>query len=362
MEMNTRLQVEHPVTEFITGLDLVEWQLRVAAGEALPSMTPRIDGHAIEVRIYAEDPSQEYRPSVGKLIHLRTPATESGVRIDTGVRRGDRIGIEYDPMIAKLIVHGTDRPEALRRLQVALSEFEVVGVETNLRLLRGIAADADFAAGGVDTGFLGRHPELLAPPATDPPPAAIAAAVLAVTGRDRAESPSPWAARDSWRMNLEGSRSVPLRYGTATITVAVRALPDGASRLTWGSQTHVAALHAEALHLDERVIRCTAIDAGATVVAIVAGQNHAFECSDPLAPPDSTKASAGRIMAPIPGRVASVLVAPGDHVKRGQALVVLEAMKMELTLSAGADGVVRDVRCRKGDMVEERVELVTFAD
>ena len=163
MEMNTRLQVEHPVTEAITGQDLVEWQLRVAAGEPLPLLQDAlaIDGHAIEVRLYAEDPAREYRPSTGTLRHLRQPQPGDGIRIDTGVRQGDAISIYYDPMIAKLIAHGADRGEALRRMEAALAEYEVAGVQTNLDLLRAVVASEGFASGHFDTGYLVKHPDLL---------------------------------------------------------------------------------------------------------------------------------------------------------------------------------------------------------
>ncbi|MBV9811777.1 MAG: biotin/lipoyl-binding protein, partial [Acetobacteraceae bacterium] len=362
MEMNTRLQVEHPVTEAITGLDLVEWQFRVAAGEPLPTLAPTLRGHAIEVRLYAEDPAHDYRPSVGLLSHLVMP---DSVRVETGVRAGDRIDVHYDAMIAKLVASGTDRAEALRRLSTALRATEIAGVVTNLGLLRGIVSHAEFAAGGVDTGFLARHPELAALGAAPPPPEAIAAAALAVLARDPPPD-GPWAVRDAWRMNMAGHRRIHLRAGDAALTVAARPLPAGPlpaglTELAWHDRVHRAALHGKTLVLDDRTSRVAVLDAGNAVTAIVDGGNHRFTLVDPLAPPATEAASAGRTIAPIPGRVASVLVKPGDRVTRGQPLVVLEAMKMELTLSAASDGEVREVRCRAGDMVEEQVELVTLA-
>jgi 3-methylcrotonyl-CoA carboxylase alpha subunit len=372
MEMNTRLQVEHPVTEMITGLDLVEWQFRVASGETLPSLEPRIDGHAIEVRLYAEDPAREFRPSVGTLLHLKMPEPSPEIRIDTGVRQGDRIGIDYDPMIAKLIVHAADREGAVRRLGAALAECEIAGVQTNLALLRAIADNSEFGAGGIDTGFLGRYPDLLGTATTEPPSVAIAAATLAVLARldpygapDSADAHSPWSARDSWRLNVQGARAVVLRHGDTAITVTATAIAD-AHRLQWGDADHVACATSAGtrmvLRLDDETRPISVIDLSDRVITIVDGVSHSFDIVDPLVPPAAASAAAGRTIAPIPGRIASVLVAPGDAVKRAQPLVVMEAMKMELTLTASADGVVAEVRCRVGDMVEDGWELVTFAD
>ncbi|MDE2198686.1 MAG: acetyl-CoA carboxylase biotin carboxylase subunit [Rhodospirillales bacterium] len=372
MEMNTRLQVEHPVTEAITGQDLVEWQLRVAAGEALPLRAEElsITGHAFEVRLYAEDPARDFLPSVGQLAHLHLPAA---ARIDTGVREGDTITPNYDPMIAKLIVHGGDRAEALRLLAAALAQCEIVGVQTNLALLRAIAGQAEFAAAAFDTGFIARHPELLAPGEAAPPEAVAAAALAVLAARAAAarvaEDPhSPWAAQDSWRMNLPGAQRVDLRQGSEVLTI--RAAPqEGEGRLlTWEGARHVAALREEepgrlSVLLDGMVTRLALVRTAAeSLTVILAGRNHVFFLVDPLSPPRAEAAGGGRIAAPIPGRVASVLVAPGDAVRRGQALIVLEAMKMELTLSAAMDGVVASLRCAEGDMVQEGVDLVTFEE
>jgi 3-methylcrotonyl-CoA carboxylase alpha subunit len=370
MEMNTRLQVEHPVTEMITGFDLVEWQLRVAAGEALPSLAPGIDGHAFEARIYAEDPARDFLPSVGTIAHLRAPVAGEGVRVDTGVRAGDRISVDYDPMIAKLIVHGADRDAALRRLRAALASYEVVGVQTNLGLLRALAAHPAFAAGEVETGFIPLHPEVLATGGADAT-LAIAAVALAVAD-DRAlaggnDSGSPWAAADSWRMNLPGWQTILLRHGEAVLSIAARHEADGVARLTWdghdGPVRRIATgVGRTAIQLSDRsgdvaIIR----DGGDRVIAVCDGINHVFDLIDPLAPPEAAAGGGGKVVAPIPGRIASVLVTAGDAVTRGQKLVVLEAMKMELALSAPADGIVGAVRCAVGDMVEEGRELVVMA-
>jgi 3-methylcrotonyl-CoA carboxylase alpha subunit len=359
MEMNTRLQVEHPVTEAITGQDLVEWQLRVAAGERLPVLQHElaIDGHAFEVRLYAEDPTKGFIPSVGTLAHLMLP---DNARIESGVRAGDRITPDYDPMIAKLIVHGPDRPAALGLLRAALARCEVVGVQTNLALLAGIAGDADFRAGEVDTGFIGRHPELLVAPVATP--AVIAAAALAVLDRRAAaaqvpgEPHSPWSAVDCWRMNAPGHQTILLDG----LSIAAHPGGDGVWRLQWDGESIVATKRADGITLDGVVSRMTVVPEAGRIIVIADGINHVLTPVDPLRPPAAESVGGGRVMAPIPGRIASVLVAPGERVARGQVLLVLEAMKMEMSLTASMDGVVASLRCAAGDMVQEGVDLVTF--
>ena len=346
MEMNTRLQVEHPVTEAITGLDLVEWQLRVAAGERLADTVGKVHGHAIEARLYAEDPARDFLPAVGVLAHLRLPG---GVRVDSGVRAGDRITPDYDPMIAKIIAHGPDRDAALRRLRDALAQTEVAGVQTNLGLLRGIAAHPEFAAGGVDTGFIARHADTLLAPAGPPPAEAFVAAALGVL-RVRAAAAvvagdpySPWGSTESWRLNLDAAQQVVLRC--AGVTHVVRA---GGSGGMWAVE-HDGVVRPAALWADggKDLLRCgdvtcpvSVLPAPGQIIVVLRGATFLFELIDPLAPPHSENAGAGRVMSPVPGRVASVLVQPGDAVSRGQPLVVVEAMKMELTLAAPQDGTV----------------------
>jgi 3-methylcrotonyl-CoA carboxylase alpha subunit len=372
MEMNTRLQVEHPVTEMITGQDLVEWQFRVAAGEHLPRTQDelRINGHAIEVRIYAEDPSRNFLPSTGGLEHLRTPQETGEVRIDLGVRQGDRISADYDPMLAKLIVHGPDRATALRRLSAALDEFEVVGIQTNIAFLRTVVAQPTFAAGDFDTGFIARHGHVLAAPTGPPPPLAVAGAVASVL-RERVTSArapddpfSPWAEADKWRANLEGAQTVWLRHGAETLAVRARSLPAG-WRLEWSGSAHEVLLHhAEGarwtVQFDDRVRHVSVVRGCDRITVVVDGVPQIFDLLDPLLPPHAEAVGSGRVIAPIPGRIASVLVKPGDTVSRGQVLVVVEAMKMELSLTAAADGVVSAVNCGIGEMVEEGRDLVDF--
>jgi 3-methylcrotonyl-CoA carboxylase alpha subunit len=385
MEMNTRLQVEHPVTEMITGQELVEWQLRVAAGEPLPRRQDqlRISGHAIEARIYAEDPARDFLPSIGTLIHLRQPTETADVRVDTGVRQGDAITPNYDPMIAKLIVRGDDRAAAVQRLAAALAQYEVVGVQTNLGLLRAIAAHPAYARAELDTGFIARHADALLP--TPAPSAAApsdtaettiwAAATLAVLADRRAARAadaaasadpwSPWNVADAWRMNGDGYQDLVLRHAETSVTLRAHPAEDGTYRLDLPSgRVHAEAVEDPAtgmtLRVDGVLHRLRVVRRSGDLVVILRGHNHVLHLIDPLAPPQREDVGSDLVIAPIPARVARILVAPGAVVRRGAPLVVLEAMKMELTLFAPADGTVATVRHQVDDMVEEGTELVTF--
>ncbi len=372
MEMNTRLQVEHPVTEFVTGLDLVEWQLRIAAGETLPVAAEdlRLRGHAIEARLYAEDPARGFLPSTGRLAHLRLPAADERVRVDTGVRRGDAISPYYDPMIAKLIVFGADRPAAVARLRAALDECEVVGVHTNLDLLRAIAGNEAYAAGDVDTGFIGRNPEVLhTAPALADQAVAQAAAVIDVLQHQIAVVPvadadpfSPWGAGDAWRLNGEGYQDLVLREGENVIALRAHRVAEGAWRLDGRDRSVVAEVDAggTALWLDGVLHRATVVPRAGGRTVVLRGRNHDIMVEDPLAPPLAQRAAEGRLTAPIPARVTRVMAQAGDKVVKGAVLVTLEAMKMEISINAPFDGVVQAVRHAAGDMVEEGTVLVEF--
>ena len=355
MEMNTRLQVEHPVTEAIIGQDLVEWQLRVAAGERLPLLADQlaISGHAFEARVYAEDPGRDFMPSVGVLSHLRAP---EGVRVDSGVREGDRIGSDYDPMIAKLIVHGPTRQAALDRLSQALREYEVVGVRTNLGLLRRLAGHPAFRAGEVETGFIAAHPEVLGEDDVVPIKVVVAAALTVLAPGDAI---SPWDLGDAWRMNLEGWRTIHLRSGDGDVVVRAGRAPGG-WRLDWGAISCTASLEAGVLRLDGVVQTIRTRRLADQIAVFDAGGTVLFDIVDPLAPPVGAVVGGGRVLAPIPGRVVAVLVATGDAVRKGQKLVVVEAMKMELALTAAFDGAVTAIHCAPGDMVAEGRELVVL--
>ncbi|MBL0290893.1 MAG: acetyl-CoA carboxylase biotin carboxylase subunit [Betaproteobacteria bacterium] len=374
MEMNTRLQVEHPVTEMITGLDLVEWQLRVAAGEPLPRRQDElaIDGHAIEARIYAEDPGRGFLPSIGTLAHLRAPAAQAGVRVDTGVRAGDEISPYYDPMIAKLVVHGDDRAAALRRLAEALAGCEIVGVATNVAFLQRVVAHAAFASGRVDTGLIARHHDALFPaPAPTPADAILAAALAEVQGLVRARAAaaaaagdpgSPWHAVDPWWPN-SALHAIALSFADADLRHDVAVRRDGAGWRMLHEGRDVRALVRER---DGRlVITADGAEFVATVVAhgeerhvFLAGAHWRLQRVDRLAHAGEDDSHGGHLMAPMSGTVVAVLVRAGDVVERGTPLLVLEAMKMEHTIVAPAPGTVVAVNYAAGERVREGADLV----
>ncbi len=379
LEMNARLQVEHPITEMIARQDLVEWQLRVACGERLPLTQQQLEmrGHAIEARICAEAPDRGFLPSTGVLQHLRQPREDEDLRIDTGVRQGDRITPDYDPLIAKLIVRAEDRAAAIQKLNRALADFEIVGVAANLDLLRAIAAHPAFIAGEIDTCFVERRlDQLAAPPLTEGDETAIlAAAAAARLGDLRAQEAaaavksgdpwSPWGVGDAWRIDGRGRQAIIFNRRGTCITLRAEPLPDGSYRLETPARTVlVHAAESEegmSLRVDGalRKVRVVREDSGLAV--ILAGRNHSLRYVDPLAPPHVEISGALQLTAPLPARVTRVLVATGDFVKKGAALIVLEAMKMEITLTAPSDGLVADIRYGEGDVAPEGAELVVLA-
>ncbi len=374
MEMNTRLQVEHPVTEMITGQDLVEWQLRVAAGEPLPLTQEAlaIEGHAVEARLYAENPVNRFLPSTGTLHRLRLPEETEHVRVDTGVREGDTVTVHYDPMIAKLIVWDRDRASALRRLEGVMRAVQVAGVQTNAGFLAEIAASEAFRNADIDTGFIDRHLDALVPVSGEVPSEIKALAALYVL-ETRRQAPqrfahgdphSPWGALDGWRVGARASETVRfggdesfeigITHGEETVTLEI-----GGTRIEargdlseYGIVTAVLdgkRSQAGVLALKDRIV--------------ILHRGHAFEVTphDPLAGAGAEAEGAATIAAPMPGKIISVHAAKGDQVKRGQPLVVLEAMKMEHTLSATRDAEVETIAVSPGDQVEEGAVVVTFA-
>ncbi|HSV19574.1 MAG TPA: acetyl/propionyl/methylcrotonyl-CoA carboxylase subunit alpha [Casimicrobiaceae bacterium] len=380
MEMNTRLQVEHPVTEMVTGLDLVEWQLRVAAGEPLPRSQDgvRADGHAIEARLYAEDPGRGFLPSIGRIVHWRMPVASDRVRVDTGFRTGDEVSPYYDPMLAKLIVWGEDRERARAQMLHALRACEVAGVATNLDLLERIVAHPDFAAGRLDTGLIERHRDALLGVAAHAPDAAFMAAAfadyVALRKARRAEAAqsadpwSPWAATDAW-WNGSAQRAVMLDFadGASVRTIAVEPQQDGSAVLRDGPRTAGArlAVHGERVHLDMTdgpSDDYAVVHAGAVLHVFGNGVRTALTRVDRLAHAGEAPAHAGHLMAPMSGTIVAVLVKPGDTVAQGAPLVILEAMKMEHTIAAPAAGIVEAIHCAVGERVAEGIDLVDLAD
>ena len=334
MEMNTRLQVEHPVTEAITGLDLVDWQLRVAAGEALPKAQGelRIHGHAIEARLYAEDPQRDFLPSMGTLERLVLP---SGVRVDTGVRQGDAVTPFYDPMIAKVIAHAATRAAAAAKLAEALASAEIAGPRTNNAFLVRALSHAAFVHGDIDTGFIARHKAELVPPPSYPPEILATAAWCVAQASRGAPGDDPWSIPDSFRLAGEARRTIEFEADGKRLSAPVPKEKPG-------------------LH----VLRL----ANGDIAVINRGETVVLRPHDPLLDAEAEGSDAQSIVAPMPGKVVQVAVKAGERVVRGQPLVILEAMKMEHTLSAPSDTTVEAVHAAVGDQITEGTVLVRFAE
>ncbi|MCS3849160.1 3-methylcrotonyl-CoA carboxylase alpha subunit [Xanthomonas campestris] len=371
MEMNTRLQVEHPVTELITGTDLVDWQLRVAAGLPLPKRQDelRIHGHALEARLYAEDADRGFLPSTGTLRQLRLPAASAHVRIDAGVEQGDTISPYYDPMIAKLIVWDHDRPAALARMRDALAHCHAIGVTTNSAFLARLVSTQAFATADLDTALIEREQAALFP-APQPPAMAwwCLAAVLVVeaaphAAADPADPFSPWQLADGWRIGAHAARTLVLEAAGERRTLAVRPTADG-WQVDSADQTHTLRYHAHGEHLrvdmDGRQWRAQILRDGAAITVLSGAQRAHFQHHDALVEAEQPAQAEGGLTAPMPGRVVALVAQLGEPVRRGQALVVLEAMKMEHTLHAPADGTVQAYLVAEGDLVADGVALVEF--
>lgn len=377
MEMNTRLQVEHPVTEYITGQDLVAWQIHVAAGEALPlnQAALHIHGHALEVRLYAEDPTREFLPASGTIQYLHFPESSPHVRIDSGVRQGDTVSVHYDPMIAKLIVWDMDRASALRRLQQALNRTQVVGVTTNVGFLGMLARHPSFVKGGVDTDFISRHGLGLLDDENPASTRMLAMAAIAELLRVDQEATtraahsldahSPWHATDGWRLNGENNHILHFRHTGEEHKVIAHYRPGGfLLELTDGSQ-----LAAQGEALDEHHLRVTLDGVQQRIAAVRVGQQLSImdgeqrctlEVHDPLTAGMDDEVVDGSLSAPMPGAVVAVLVQEGERVSEGQPLMVLEAMKMEHTIRANGPGVVGEIHYQPGDQVQEGIELLVI--
>ena len=360
MEMNTRLQVEHPVTEFVTGLDLVEWQLRVASGEALPPAPVAPTGHAIEVRVYAEDPARDFMPGTGTIAHLAWPAAGPHVRVDSGVQTGDAVGVHYDPMLAKLIVWDDTREQAVVRLRAALAQTALVGVRTNLDLLRQIAAHPAFAAGDLDTGFIARHAEALLPAHDTTPRSAVLAVAQAiivaqVPARDDTDPWSPWALGGGWRLGGSAIQTLALAGpGGGQIVLANQVADE--LMLTLND------IPAAMAHGMVNGVRAAipVVQQGPMWTAIVDGRNWSFTLADPLAPTPAPIIIADRLLAPMPGRIVEVRAAAGGSVAEHDVLIVLEAMKVQMRLIAPRAAMIEALRVQPGDLVQEGTELITF--
>ncbi len=364
LEMNTRLQVEHPVTEAVTGFDLVEWQLRVAAGQTLPASQDAItlNGHAIEARLYAEDPARDYAPSIGRLTAFSAPADLA--RIDTGVQVGDVISVHYDPMIAKLVVHAPTRAEALGRLHAALCATDVAGVATNLDLLTRIAAHPDFAAGGIDTGFIARHAGTLLAPAPPPDADTLALAAAGILHAQARPAPaSPWEATDGWWPNANPWREIAFVADETAHTIRFRNVAGVIETVTGTVLENPAATPDGrlAVTLDGRRRRFFFQRDGQAILLRADGTTWRLRLPDPAAAAAEDADAAGGLAAPLPGQVTQVLASPGQAVRRGEVLVVMEAMKTVFRLAAPRDATIESLGCRAGDAVTEGQVLIAFA-
>ncbi len=375
MEMNTRLQVEHPVTEMTLGLDLVEWQLRIAAGQPLPLQQEQVHahGHAIEVRLYAEDPDQNFLPGSGKLQTLRLPAPSQHVRLDGGVIEGDTVTIFYDPMIAKLIVFDTTRAQALQRLREALAASEIVGPKSNIAFLERLVRHPAVVEGRIDTGYLDRHLEEFLVGDVAPSDQVLFAAATAALLHDElsvdsstTDPHSPWAKADAWRIGHAGKRIIALTLREQRHDIEAHG-HDGSYQLRHGEticevrgarlcdDNLSARFDGEALRIPLRT------DLAHVLLHDASGQRYSFARAAAFAWESKDAAGGNQIIAPMPGRIVLVKTSAGDVVEQGQELLVMEAMKMELALKAPRAGTIESINATQGEFVEADAVLVRFA-
>jgi 3-methylcrotonyl-CoA carboxylase alpha subunit len=371
MEMNTRLQVEHPVTEAVTGLDLVEWQLRVASGEPLPLTQDQLTlrGHAIEARICAENPDADFLPATGTLHVARWPEHVAFVRsaslprVDSGVREGDAISPHYDSMIAKLIVWGENREQALARLDAALQATHILGLASNVAFLRRVVASHAFATADLDTALIQReHAELFDAPPLPPEVAAGAVAAHVLAAEAALEDADPWSRRDGWRLHGGAARLLHLEHRGQPLLLRLERHHDGSMRIVIGGQHWPFAARAlddgrHELHIGDTRLTVTVHAHGEDYAVFTAAGSALLSDHDPLLRAGAGAAE-GRLTAPMPGKVVGFLAQVGDRVQRGQALAVMEAMKMEHTINAPHDGVVEELLYAAGDQVAEGGELL----
>ena len=370
MEMNTRLQVEHPVTEMITGLDLVEWQLRIASGEALPLAQNEltIKGHALEARIYAEDPENDFLPATGKLNYLRTPVESNHVRVDTGVVEGDEVSIYYDPMIAKLIVWDESREKAVDRMVQALEDYRISGVKTNTQFLHALADSTPFRECELDTGFIEKHEKLIfkSQSADKNRLLAIATAFFCESERSNSIIPgdqySPFSSTSSWRLNASYSRPVTLVIDDEHYDLNVLEVGNCYHLSLGDIHYEVKACLSEdllSLVIDGHKLSVHGNLDGDKLALFYQGEQ--FECIRHRQTfTDTNENNEGSLSAPMNGAVVAVLVEEGQEVTAGQALVIMEAMKMEHTISAPCDGKVSSIFYADGDMVSEGADLIAI--
>jgi len=370
MEMNTRLQVEHPVTEMITGEDLVEWQILVASGQDLPKRQDQITmmGHAIEARLYAEDPAQDFIPSVGRINYLRLPDEGGGLRIDSGIREGDDVTPYYDPMIAKIIAHGPNRNDALKKLQSAISEVRVAGPAVNADFLFRSLTHPEFVQGGVNTGFLDQQGEALT--ASEPDAAGFRLVLGAISvahhralnAKIGADAFSPWRTARGWRTNQPPREAISLMDGHTRFDIII----SGDQITLHGKTAHFEAHYGNdgdvTAVIDDMERTGAVVIHGRDVTVFFGGDTTRLQLFDILEDAESHAGDFGDEipLAPMPGVVVAVLVEPGATVTKGEALMVIEAMKVEHTIRAAMDGTVETVYYQPGDTVDDRAQLIAF--
>lgn len=370
MEMNTRLQVEHPVTEMITGYDLVEWQLRIAAGEPLPvkQADVKINGHAFEARICAENPQQDFLPSAGRIHFLQFPSTTAEVRVDSGIIAGDSITPYYDSLLAKLIVHGRDRTQALQRLNIALAECRVVGIHTNLTLLQNIVTYPDFDQAQLHTHFINQHQTALLSANNELEPTLwLAAGLYCVLKQQQIRAStapySPWHATDGWRLNTSGyQQTIELRSQQQSCSLQARYLPNAylikIAEQAYSISGSLSANDELTFTLEGRQTAVKVISVGKQFYLLFAKQIVLFE--QVIRDYEASEQTEQSLSAPLPGTIVALLTKPKEQVKKGQPLLVLEAMKMEHVIKAPYDGVVETIYYQLGEQVMEHAELVNL--
>ncbi|XP_036782591.2 methylcrotonoyl-CoA carboxylase subunit alpha, mitochondrial isoform X2 [Manis pentadactyla] len=383
MEMNTRLQVEHPVTEMITGTDLVEWQLRVAAGEKIPLSQEEItlQGHSFEARIYAEDPNNNFMPGAGPLVHLSTPQADLSTRIETGVRQGDEVSVHYDPMIAKLVVWAADRQAALTKLRYSLRQYNIVGLHTNIDFLLSLAGHPEFEAGNVHTDFIPQHRRELLPSRRAAAKEFLCQAALGLILREKTMTDvfklqtqdhySPFASSSGRRLNISYTRNITLRDGQNNVAIAVTYNHDG----SYGMQIDDKAFQVLGDVYNEgncSYLKCS-VNGVASKTKLIILENTIYlfsmEGSIQIDIPVpkylssvSSKGTQGGALAPMTGTIEKVFVKAGDKVKAGDSLMVMIAMKMEHTIKAPKSGTIKKVFYKEGSQANRHSPLVKFEE
>lgn len=383
MEMNTRLQVEHPVSEMITGTDLVEWQLRVAAGERLPLLQDDIilNGHSFEARIYAEDPNNDFMPGAGPLLHLSTPQADAETRIETGVREGDEVSAHYDPMIAKLVVWGEDRSSALKKLRYCLRQYNIVGLNTNIDFLLSLSAHPEFEAGNVTTSFIPRHYAALFPAPSAPSGVTLCQAALGLLLQERrrtqeftrrSDDPySPFGSSSGRRLNVLFNRSMTLQVGDKKVDVVVTYNPDGSYSMQVGEEVHqvtgeveseggASFLHCSVNGVESRP-KLVILDNTVHLFSMEGSAAVSVPVPKYLAGVSGSGAQGGAV-APMTGTIEKVMVKVGDQVAAGDPLMVMIAMKMEHTIRAPKSGVIKKVFFKEGSQANRHAPLVELEE